>query len=75
MREIKTISIKCETKDTLELAELTEMQGGLKSRTDIDFDKIKLSIIKYGFSFPLFYTRLENKNYIKNKTRKIEKIA
>ena len=24
MREIKTISIKCETKDTLELAELTE---------------------------------------------------
>jgi hypothetical protein len=75
MREIKTISIKCETKDTLELAELTEMQGGLKSRTDIDFDKIKLSIIKYGFSFPLFYTSLDGKNYIKNKTRKIEKIA
>ena len=63
MREIKTISIKCETKDTLELAELTEMQGGLKSRTDIDFDKIKLSIIKYGFSFPLFVWKAD-KNYL-----------
>lgn len=63
MREIKTISIKCETKDTLELAELTEMQGGLKSRTDIDFDKIKLSIIKYGFSFPLFCWKAD-KNYL-----------
>ena len=28
MKQIKTISIKCETKDTLELAELTELQGG-----------------------------------------------
>jgi DNA modification methylase len=64
MREIKTISIKCETKDTLELAELTEMQGGLKSRTDIDFDKIKLSIIKYGFSFPLFVWKSGKTNYL-----------
>ena len=64
MREIKTISIKCETKDTLELAELTEMQGGLKSRTDIDFDKIKLSIIKYGFSFPMFVWKSEKTNYL-----------
>ena len=75
MREIKTISIKCETKDTLELAELTEMQGGLKSRTDIDYDKIKLSIIKYGFSFPLFVWESGKTNYVKNKARKIEKIA
>jgi hypothetical protein len=64
MREIKTISIKCETKDTLELAELTELQGNLKARTDIDYDKIKLSIIKYGFSFPFFVWRGEDKNYI-----------
>lgn len=64
MREIKTISIKCETKDTLELAELTEMQGGLKERTDFDFDKIKLSIIKYGFSFPLFVWKSGKTNYL-----------
>jgi DNA modification methylase len=64
MREIKTISIKCETKDTLELAELTEMQGGLKERTDVDYDKIKLSIIKYGFSFPLFVWKSGKTNYL-----------
>ena len=64
MKEIKTISIKCESSDLKNIAELTELQGNLKSRTDIDYDKIKLSIIKYGFSFPFFYTELEGKNYI-----------
>lgn len=64
MKQINTISIKCETKDTLELAELTELQGGLKERTDIDYDKIKLSIIKYGFSFPLFVWKSGKKNYL-----------
>lgn len=62
--EKKTISIKCDCKDYLELAEMTELQGGLKERTDVDFDKIKLSIIKYGFSFPLFVWKGEGKNYI-----------
>ena len=64
MKNIQTISIKCETKDTLELAELTELQGGLKARTDIDYDKIKLSIIKYGFSFPLFVWKSGKTNYL-----------
>ena len=64
MKEIKTISVKCESQDLKNIAELTELQGSLKSRTDIDFDKIKLSIIKYGFSFPFFYTCLDGKNYI-----------
>lgn len=66
MKEIRTISIKCDTKDNLELAQMTELQGKLKERTDIDYDKIKLSIIKFGFSFPFFVWRSEseNKNYI-----------
>ena len=64
MRSIKTISIKCETSEKLELADLTEMQGGLKERTDIDYDKIKLSICKFGFSFPFFIWKSGNKNYL-----------
>lgn len=64
MKEIKTIQIKCETKETLNLAEMTEFQGGLKERTDIDYDKIKLSIIKFGFSFPFFVWKSGTKNYI-----------
>ena len=64
MKNIQTIGIKCETKDTLELAELTELQGGLKERTDVDYDKIKLSIIKFGFSFPLFVWKSGKTNYL-----------
>ena len=64
MRSIKTISIKCETSEKLELADLTEMQGGLKERTDIDYDKIKLSICKFGFSFTFFIWKSGNKNYL-----------
>ena len=64
MKQIQTISIKCETQDKLELAELTELQGGLKERTDIDYDKIKLSIIKYGFSFHLFVWKSGKTNYL-----------
>lgn len=60
----KTIEIKCETKDRLNIAEMTELQGALKARTDIDYDKIKLSIIKYGFSFPFFVWNDGKKNYI-----------
>ena len=64
MRQIKTISIKCDNEKTLELADMTELQGGLKERTDIDYDKIKLSIIKYGFSFPFYIWKSGKTNYI-----------
>jgi DNA modification methylase len=36
----------------------------LKERTDIDYDKIKLSICKFGFSFPFFIWKSGNKNYL-----------
>lgn len=58
------IKITCKSNDFLELAEMTELQGGLKIRSDIDFDKIKLSIIKFGFSFPFFIWKNDGKNYL-----------
>ena len=64
MKSSMTISIKCDNEKTLELAEMTELQGGLKERTDIDYDKIKLSIIKYGFSFPFYIWKSGKTNYI-----------
>ena len=64
MKQIQTFSIKCDNEKTLELAEMTELQGGLKERTDIDYDKIKLSIIKYGFSFPFYIWKSGKINYI-----------
>lgn len=64
MKEIKTIEIKCDSKDYLNIAEMSELQGGLKQRTDADYDKIKLSILKYGFSFPFFCWKDNGKNWI-----------
>ena len=54
MKTVKTISIRCETKDTMKLEDMTVLQGNLKARTDDDYAKIKKSILKYGFSFPAF---------------------
>lgn len=59
-----SIKINCKTEETLEIADMTELQGGLKARNDIDYDKIKLSIIKFGFSFPFFIWKGEGKNYL-----------
>lgn len=64
MKQIKTISIKCDCKDFLKLEDMTVMQGGLKERTDIDYDKIKLSICKFGFSFPFFIWKSGKTNYL-----------
>lgn len=64
MKSIKTISIKCETKDYLKLEDMTVMQGGLKERTDTDYEKIKKSILTYSFSFPFFIWRSGKTNYL-----------
>ena len=54
MKNIQTISIKCETKDYLDWHNITEFQGGLKIRDEADIEKAKTSILKYGWSFPFF---------------------
>lgn len=66
MKTVKTISIKCETKDTMKLEDMTVLQGNLKARTDDDYEKIKKSILKYGFSFPAFIwvEKKTNTNYL-----------
>lgn len=64
MKSIKTISIKCETKDFLKLEDMTVMQGGLKERNDTDYDKIKKSILTYSFSFPFFIWKSGKTNYL-----------
>ena len=63
MREIKTISLKCETSETVKLSEIIDLQGNLKHREKVDYEKIKTSILKFGFSFPIFYTLLDGKKF------------
>ena len=63
MKNIKTISIKCETKDYLDWHNITEFQGGLKIRDEADIEKAKTSILKYGWSFPFFVWVSGKTNY------------
>ena len=63
MKQIKSISIKCETKDYLDWHNITEFQGGLKIRDDADIEKAKTSILKYGWSFPFFVWVSGKTNY------------
>lgn len=51
----KMIEIKCDCDKVIDFHELTEFQGGLKERTQADYDKAKKSILKYGWSFVLYY--------------------
>ena len=64
MKQIKTILIKCDNEKTLELSEMTELQGGLKIRSESDYEKIKKSILTYGFSFPFFVWKSGKTNYL-----------
>ena len=64
MKNIKTISIKCDCKDLLKLEDMTVMQGGLKERTETDYEKIKKSILTYSFSFPFFIWQSGKTNWL-----------
>lgn len=64
MKQIKTISIKCDCKDFLKLEDMTVMQGNLKVRDDSDYEKIKKSILTYSFSFPFFIWKSGKTNWL-----------
>lgn len=58
------MKITCETKDKLELSELTDFQGELKHRTKEDVQKIITSIEKFGFATPFFVWSHDGINHV-----------
>ena len=58
------VEVTCSTGDFLNLSQLTKFQGKLKFREEKDIEKVKKSILKYGFSFPFFVWKNKNWNYI-----------
>lgn len=48
------INITCDCKSMLPIEQIEAFQGKLKSIDDENFEKLKGSILKYGFSFPIF---------------------
>lgn len=58
------IQINCKATDFLELPQLTEFQGELKSRSAADVEKIIKSIKKHGFCFPFFVWQHDGINHV-----------
>ncbi len=61
---MKKIKIGCTGTESLALDKFTEMQGELKYLPDENYKKLKKSILKYGFSFPMFVGENKNPNCI-----------
>ncbi len=61
---MKTIKITCEGTDYVDYKSLTPFQGHLKILTDDNLEKLKKSIIKYGFTVPGFIWKSGKKLYI-----------
>lgn len=57
----KTIKITCKCSDSLPIDQLKAFQGKLKTIDEDSFAKLKESILRYGFSFPIF---IWNKNIL-----------
>ena len=51
---MKKIEIKCDAKNYIELSKFKELQGNLKDLTETNYNKLKESILKYGFISPFF---------------------
>lgn len=58
------IEIKCDTKDSLRIDELSDLQGNLKKLSKQNAEKLKKQIIEHGFCVPFFVWHDNEKNYI-----------
>jgi hypothetical protein len=62
--EHKTIRISCAGAGLIGLDDLINFQGNLKILSEESYQKLRLSIIELGFSFPVFVWKDNDKNYI-----------
>jgi hypothetical protein len=61
---MEKVLIKCEGKDEVLLEELTDLQGSFKILTEKNFNKLRNSLLKYGFSFPFFVYKEKGIKYV-----------
>ncbi len=61
---MKTIKITCEGTDYVDYKTLVPFQGHLKILSNDNLEKLKKSIIKYGFTVPAFIWQSGKKKYI-----------
>ena len=61
---MKTIKITCDGTDYVDYKTLVPFQGHLKILSEDNLEKLKKSIIKYGFTVPAFIWQSGKKKYI-----------
>ncbi len=61
---MKTIKITCDGTDYVDYKSLTPFQGHLKTLSEENLEKLKKSIIKYGYTVPAFIWQSGKKKYI-----------
>lgn len=74
---MKSIQIKCTGTTAVDIENLEEFQGELKSLSKENFEKLKKEIIENGFSFPVNVWKNDGKYYILDghqRTRTIRKM-
>ena len=67
---METIAIRCTAAVNLSLNDLTPLQGDLKALSDVNFEKLKSSILKHGITFPFFIWQNDGTNYILDGTQR-----
>src|SRR5262249_45628851 len=67
---MKTIAIRCTAAVNLRLSDLTPLQGDLKELNEVNFEKLKQSILKHGITFPFFIWEGDGENHILDGTQR-----
>ena len=67
---MQAVQIRCKAAVNIDLAKLTPLQGELKELSDVNFEKLKQSILKHGITFPFFVWQSEGANYILDGTQR-----
>lgn len=70
----KKIKIKCTAAELIDIDKLNILQGDLKSMTKENYEKLRRSIIKKGFSFPIFIWKERKKNWILDGTHRYKEL-
>src|SRR5258705_11507005 len=67
---MQAVQRRCKAAVNIDLAELIPLQGELKELSDVNFEKLKQSILKHGITFPFFIWQNGGENYILDGTQR-----
>lgn len=60
----RPVRVECEGQGLLDVADMREFQGQLKSLSEADYQKLRAQILDRGFSFPIAVWQHESSNFI-----------